>query len=258
MRKLNGIKFIVFVTLVGVTFSLSVLFIKVSEQRSLSSNKETQASKKTLNALDCYVCEKLSWNQEYAEDVIDKNGITTFYNVKEEIDKRKRIEEERIEEERRLARLEDERIKEEKRQAEAAEQKRQEEIAARLAEEKKKRDAEKEKQKKQEIASRGSGYQSNYETTFYTAKCDGCTGQSASGVWVNNSIYYQGYRIVAAPPNLAFYTKLRITFGDGSKMDAIVLDRGKDIQGKRLDILVSSKDEAYRLGRQQVKVEVIK
>ena len=40
-------------------------------------------------------------------------------------------------------------------------------------------------------------------------------------------------------------------------MDAIVLDRGGSIKKNRLDILVSSKKEAYKLGRQQVEVEVI-
>lgn len=115
---------------------------------------------------------------------------------------------------------------------------------------------EKKLQMKSKIASRSQGYQSNYQTTFYTAKCNGCTGQSASGEWVNKGVTYQGYRIVAAPPSIKFYTKLKITFADGNSMNAIVLDRGSDIQRGRLDILVSSKEEAYRLGRQQVKVEI--
>jgi 3D (Asp-Asp-Asp) domain-containing protein len=116
-----------------------------------------------------------------------------------------------------------------------------------------------EKKKATQVASRSTGYQANYEMTFYTAFCPtGCTGKTASGHDVSNTIYYQGYRIVAAPPNIKLYTKLRITFADGNRIDAIVLDRGGAIQGKPiLDLLVSSREEAYRLGRQQVKVEVI-
>src|SRR5690606_9890329 len=97
-----------------------------------------------------------------------------------------------------------------------------------------------------------------YEATFYDAMCDsGCTGQTASGYSVKNTIYYQGMRIVAAPKSIPFYTKLRITFSDGSQMTAIVLDRGGAIKSGKLDILVSSRQEALNFGRQQVKVEII-
>lgn len=151
----------------------------------------------------------------------------------------KEKEEKRLAEERRLAKIEEERL-------------------AKLEKERVRRLKEKENANKTQIVSRGGGYQSNYEATFYTAFCPtGCIGITASGYNVSNTIYYQGMRVVAAPPNIPLHTKLRITFGDGSVMDAIVLDRGGDIQGKRLDILVSNRDEAYRMGRQQVKVEVI-
>lgn len=258
MRNLNGIKVISIFVLMAVTFSLSVLLIKVSEKNS-SVDEEVDVEEGVVSALDCYVCEKLSWNQDFTEVEIEKSGEIKILNMKEEIEKRKRIEAEKIAEERRLARLEDERIKEEERQAEIAEQKRQEEMTIRLAEEKKKRDAERAEQKRTEVVSRGSGYQSNYELTHYTAFCPtGCTGKTASGHVVSNTIYYQGLRIVAAPKNISFYTKLRITYGDGTKIDAIVLDRGGDIVSGRLDLLVSNRDEAYRLGRQQVKVEILR
>lgn len=107
--------------------------------------------------------------------------------------------------------------------------------------------------------SRSSGYQSNYEITHYTAFCPtGCQGKTATGHDVSNTIYYQGYRIVAAPPNVPFNTKLKITYSNGTVVKAIVLDRGGAIQGKKiLDLLVSNREEAYRLGRQQVKVEIL-
>lgn len=107
--------------------------------------------------------------------------------------------------------------------------------------------------------SRGSGRSVSYEVTHYTAFCNtGCVGVTATSYDVSNTIYYQGMRIVAAPPNIPFYTKLRITYRNGNSFNAIVLDRGGAIRGKNiLDVLVSSKSEAYALGRQQVKVEVL-
>lgn len=131
-----------------------------------------------------------------------------------------------------------------------------ERIAKLKLEEERKKKAEAEK-KKTVAVSRGNSYQTNYEATFYTAQCKGCSGKSASGEWVNKSIYYKGYRVVAAPPGIPFYTKLKITLANGEIIEAIVLDRGGDIKGKRLDILVSTKNEAYQLGRQQVKVEIL-
>lgn len=96
-----------------------------------------------------------------------------------------------------------------------------------------------------------------FEVTFYTAYCDtGCTGVTASGHDVSNTIYYEGKRIVAAPPSIPFYTELRIELEDGSSFDAVVLDRGGDITEGRLDVLVSTEEEAQRLGRQTVKVTI--
>lgn len=165
----------------------------------------------------------------------------------------------KVTEERRLAKEAEEDEKE--RLAEVAKQeqlkKEEQKRAERLAQ--KKIEREEEKKKEQQVVSRSSNYQSNYEMTHYTAFCDtGCAGITAAGVDVSSTIHYQGLRIVAAPPNIPLYTKLRITYADGTRIDAIALDRGGAIKGKLLDLLVSSKEEAYRLGRQQVKVEIIK
>lgn len=75
---------------------------------------------------------------------------------------------------------------------------------------------------------------------------------------MTKTIFYKGLRVVAAPSHINLYTKLKITLNDGTVIDAIVLDRGGNIKKNRLDILVGSKKEAYNLGRQKVKVEVIK
>lgn len=117
----------------------------------------------------------------------------------------------------------------------------------------------KQKEEKKVVVSRSKSYDVDYEATFYTAYCStGCTGVTASGYDVSNTIYYQGYRIVAMPPHIPFYTKLLITLEDGTLFKAIVLDRGGDIQRpNRIDILVSSKEEAYNLGRQTVKISTL-
>lgn len=97
-----------------------------------------------------------------------------------------------------------------------------------------------------------------YELTFYTAYCPtGCSGVTATGYNVSNTIYYNGYRVVAASPEIPFYTKMRITMQDGTVMNAIVLDRGGAIHGNILDVLVSNRDEAYRLGRQKATVQIV-
>ncbi|WP_060210523.1 3D domain-containing protein [Sporosarcina koreensis] len=116
--------------------------------------------------------------------------------------------------------------------------------------------------KRQVPVSRGSSYvgqAQSFESTFYTAKCPtGCTGITSSGYDVRNTIYYGEYRILAAPPSIPLYSILRVTLADGTKFDGIVLDRGGDIGEGRLDILVKSRDEAYRLGRQTVEVRFLR
>ena len=96
-----------------------------------------------------------------------------------------------------------------------------------------------------------------YEATFYTASCKGCSGTTAMGVDVRHTTQYKGYRVVAADKSVPFGTIMRITLADGTVINAIVADRGSAIKGKRLDVLVASYDEAIRLGRQQVTVEII-
>ncbi|WP_427110911.1 hypothetical protein [Lysinibacillus xylanilyticus] len=54
------------------------------------------------------------------------------------------------------------------------------------------------------------------------------------------------------------YTIMRVTYPDGTTFKGIVLDRGGDIVNGRLDILVASESEAYRLGKQMVTVTILK
>lgn len=96
-----------------------------------------------------------------------------------------------------------------------------------------------------------------FEITHYTESCKGCSGITASGVDIRGTVYYNGYRIVAAPRSIPFYTTMQITYEDGTTFKAIVLDRGGNIGQGRLDLLVASYDEAIQLGRQQVSVEIL-
>ena len=103
------------------------------------------------------------------------------------------------------------------------------------------------------------GKAQTYEATFYTAFCPtGCTGVTASGYDVSNTIYYEGMRILATPKHIPLYSIMRVTMADGSTFDGIVLDRGGNIGVGRLDVLVKTRDEAYRLGRQSVEVRMVR
>lgn len=99
-----------------------------------------------------------------------------------------------------------------------------------------------------------------YEATHYTAYCDGCSGVTYSGHDLRQSIYdAEGRRIVAVDPNvIPLGSVLSVSYTDGTTFEAFASDIGGDIKGKRIDIAVESKEEAYRLGRQAVSIKVLK
>lgn len=100
-----------------------------------------------------------------------------------------------------------------------------------------------------------------YEMTasHYTARCDGCSGITKAGYDVRNTIYApNGLRIIAVDISvIALGTTVRVTYPDGTTFDAIAGDVGGGIKNLAIDVLVASKAEAYRLGRQQVSVQII-
>lgn len=98
-----------------------------------------------------------------------------------------------------------------------------------------------------------------FEATFYTAFCPtGCIGVTATGYDVSNTIYVDGLRVIAVDPNvIPLHSVVQLTFADGTSFKARALDTGGDIQDHRIDILVENRDEAYRLGRQQVEIEIL-
>lgn len=103
-------------------------------------------------------------------------------------------------------------------------------------------------------------YLGEFEMTAYTAYCDGCIGITKTGYDVRNTIYYDGMRIVAVDPDVIdLYSKLKITMPDGEVLEAIALDTGGAIKGKRLDLLVENRKKArVDVGRKRVRVELIK
>ena len=100
----------------------------------------------------------------------------------------------------------------------------------------------------------------NMQATFYTAFCStGCIGITKSGHDVSNTIYVDGFRVVAVDTRLIPLGSLvLVELEDGQKFEALALDTGGRIKGEIIDILVSSTEEAIQLGRQQTKVTIIR
>lgn len=99
----------------------------------------------------------------------------------------------------------------------------------------------------------------NVEATFYTAFCPtGCIGITATGLDVRNTIYTaDGYRIIAVDPSvIPLGSIVKVSLENGDSFTAKAEDTGGAIKGGRIDVLVASKSEARRLGRQSAKVEI--
>ena len=97
------------------------------------------------------------------------------------------------------------------------------------------------------------------EATFYTAYCEGCIGITKLGYDVRQTIYINGYRVIAVDPALIpLGSIVRVELEDGQSFDAIAGDTGGAIKGARIDVLVATKAEAYQLGRQQATVTILK
>lgn len=99
----------------------------------------------------------------------------------------------------------------------------------------------------------------NIEFSYYVAMCDsGCTGKTATGIDVRNTVYYQGMRIVATDPNVIPTWSIIQFDMNGQKVKAIALDTGGYIKGRKIDMLVGSTDEAWKLGRGVRQVEILR
>ncbi|WP_197223379.1 3D domain-containing protein [Lysinibacillus sphaericus] len=183
---------------------------------------------------------------------IKENTITSkvdsfyieFERLKEE--ERKRLEEL---ERQRLDRLEKIRLAKIEEAKKIAEQKRIEEL--------------KKQQQREKVISRGdtnnTGNWMTFNASYYTAYCsEGCTGVTATGYDVSNTIYYNGLRIIATDPNvikLGTIVEVKTPF---ETFKAISLDTGGAIKNHKVDILVSSTQEAINLGRHNIQIKVLK
>lgn len=121
-----------------------------------------------------------------------------------------------------------------------------------------------EQRKKQQVASRGSSNEAignwiTFNASYYTAYCsEGCTGVTATGYDVSNTIYYNGLRIIATDPKvikLGTIVEVKTPF---ETFKAIAMDTGGAIKSKKIDVLVSSTEEAYKLGRHNVQIRILK
>lgn len=110
---------------------------------------------------------------------------------------------------------------------------------------------------KQPVAKKAkvNGNSITVSATAYIAMCDtGCTGITATGVDVRNSITYKGYRVIAVDPSvIPLHTVVTVSVG-GQSFTAIAVDTGGAIRGHKIDILVGSQSEAINFGRQQATI----
>lgn len=95
--------------------------------------------------------------------------------------------------------------------------------------------------------------------THYTARCGGCSGITATGIDVTRTIYANGLRVIAVDPRVVpLGSIIRVEYSDGTTFKAIAGDTGGMIKNRRIDVLVASENEAYRLGKQTVTVTILK
>lgn len=122
-------------------------------------------------------------------------------------------------------------------------------------EEKKKEEA------KRQSVSRGSSYKGANEdlgvfnVSWYGADCYQCSGITATGIPVKNSIYYQGYGVVASDWSVIPPFSIIEVEGYGQY---IVIDKGGAIKGKKLDLLTTSEVKSNEYGRQHLNVKVLR
>lgn len=88
------------------------------------------------------------------------------------------------------------------------------------------------------------------EATYYTPHCLGCTGRTKTGINVSENVTYKGLGIVAVDPSVIPLGS--IVFIEGKKY--VAADTGGAIKGRRIDILVKTRQEAIEKGRHDIKI----
>lgn len=101
----------------------------------------------------------------------------------------------------------------------------------------------------------------NIVATAYTSKCDGCTGITATGYDVRNTVYKDGCRVVSTDKNVIPMDSLLYIESVNDSFEpfvAISSDVGGAIKGNRIDILVENESKAYDFGVRDIKVTVLR
>lgn len=104
-----------------------------------------------------------------------------------------------------------------------------------------------------QVASRGSagGKEIYVTSTAYTANCNGCSGNTATGINLRNN---PNAKVIAVDPKvIPLGTKVYVE-GYGY---AIAADTGSAIKGNKIDVFFATKPEAYRWGRKTVKIRIL-
>ena len=91
------------------------------------------------------------------------------------------------------------------------------------------------------------------EATAYTPRCNGCSGITATGIDVRNSITHNGKGIIATDPKVIPLGSIVII----NNRKYIAADTGGVIKGNKIDILMGTKSEALQFGRQNITVTVL-
>lgn len=96
------------------------------------------------------------------------------------------------------------------------------------------------------------------QASAYISGCPGCSGRTFSGVSVDNTIEYNGYKVIAADLSiLPLYSIVQINIKNNS-FKAIVIDTGGDIKGYKIDLLVGSYEDAIEFGKQMALIKVLR
>src|SRR5690606_28100724 len=82
--------------------------------------------------------------------------------------------------------------------------------------------------------------------TFYTARCEGCTGITKTGVDVRNTIYtHDDYRVIATDKAvIPLRSIVKVTIENDKRIKAKAADIGGANKGERIDVLVTNKARA--------------
>lgn len=101
----------------------------------------------------------------------------------------------------------------------------------------------------------------NIVATAYEAYCDTCGqwgGITATGYDISNTVYKNGYRVIAVDPKVIPLGSLLYIETKGMSFVGIADDTGGAIKGNRIDILMENRKVVYDFGVQGAKVTILR